>query len=71
VSVEVSKKGGSQPLQAASFLSMSAFMLWADCLFSSSVLLRISAIVDADFRLIVDGKTALSETRQRGAQVLD
>jgi hypothetical protein len=35
-----------------------------------SVNLRISAIVDAHFRLIVDGKSAPSETRRGGAQVL-
>jgi len=34
------------------------------------VVLRISAIVDAHFRLIVDGKSAPSETRRGGAQVL-
>jgi hypothetical protein len=33
-------------------------------------LVRISAIVDAHFRLIVDGKSAPSETRRGGAQVL-
>jgi hypothetical protein len=32
--------------------------------------LRISAIVDAHFRLIVDGKSAPSVTRRGGAQVL-
>jgi hypothetical protein len=30
----------------------------------------ISAIVDADFSVIVDGKSGLSVTRRRGAQVL-
>jgi hypothetical protein len=32
--------------------------------------MRISAIVDAHFRLIVDGETSLSVTRWGSAQVL-
>ena len=37
---------------------------------SLTVLLRISAIVDARFRLIVDGETASFRTRRGGAQAL-
>jgi hypothetical protein len=37
---------------------------------SSEIRLRISAIVDACFRLIVDGGTAPSMTRWGSAQVL-